>query len=213
MQPADGACFDIDVRRRLGDRDIVWRFRSDARLTAVVGPSGVGKTSLLNMVAGLLRPDAGHVVVGGRCLFDAAAGIDVPVERRRIGYVFQEARLFPHCRVAANLAYGLRRGGETGGLGLSVEAMADFLGIGALLDRWPAGLSGGEARRVAIGRALLSAPDCLLLDEPLGGLDGARREAIMGLIERVRDGLGVPILYVSHDRNEVERLSGKIIFP
>ena len=203
------AVFDIAVRRQMGEREIVWRFRSDARLTAVVGPSGAGKTSLLAMVAGLLRPDAGHIAVGGETLFDSTAGIDRPAERRRIGYVFQEARLFPHRRVAANLAYGRR--GAVGALGMTLEDMADFLGIDGLLGRWPGSLSGGEAQRVAIGRALLSDPACLLMDEPLAALDRARREDIMTLIERIRDRLAVPILYVSHDAEEVKRLSGKIV--
>lgn len=210
-----GPVFDIAVRRRLGEREIVWRFCSDARLTAVVGPSGAGKTSLLAMVAGLLRPDAGHIAVGGERLFDSAAGIDRPAERRRIGYVFQEARLFPHRRVAANLAYGLRGSGaaRVGALGMTLEEVADFLGITDLLGRWPGSLSGGEAQRVAIGRALLSDPACLLMDEPLAALDRARREDIMALIERIRDRLAVPILYVSHDAEEVKRLSGKIVAP
>ena len=129
-------------------------------------------------------------------------------ERRAAGYVFQDARLFPHYRVRGNLLYGATR---ADGQGMELEEMADFLGIAHLLDRWPRTLSGGEAQRVAIGRALLSGPRFLLMDEPLASLDAARRREIMGLIERVRDELGLPILYVSHDRGEVERLAGTVV--
>lgn len=199
--------FDIDVAADLGDARVGACFASDARLTALVGPSGAGKTSILNMVAGLLRPKRGRVVVGGETLYDAGKGIDVPPERRRAGYVFQEARLFPHRRVSANLLYGHRIAPpEHRWIGL--DEVTGFLGIGHLLDRWPRTLSGGEARRVAIGRALLSGPRFLLMDEPLSSLDGARREEIMAVIERIRDELRIPILYVTHDEAEVERLAG-----
>ena len=199
--------FDVDVRRRMGpDAEVAVRFTSGPGLTALFGPSGVGKTSVLAMVAGLLRPDAGHVRVGGETLF--GEGEDVAAERRAAGYVFQDARLFPHYRVRGNLLYGATR---ADGQGMELEEMADFLGIAHLLDRWPRTLSGGEAQRVAIGRALLSGPRFLLMDEPLASLDAARRREIMGLIERVRDELGLPILYVSHDRGEVERLAGTVV--
>ncbi len=168
------------------------------------GPSGVGKTSVLNMIAGLLRPDAGHVRVDGETLFDAASGVDLPPERRGAGYVFQEPRLFPHLRVRANLLYGAT----------SDERLAEtiaLLDIAPLLDRWPRSLSGREARRVAIGRALLAEPRFLLLDEPLSSLDRARREEIMGLIERLRDNVGLPILMVTHDAAEADRLGTRIV--
>lgn len=202
--------FDIAVRRRLGDRDIAAQFHSDARLTALFGPSGAGKTSLLNMVAGLLRPDAGHIAIDGETLFDAAADVDIAPERRRAGYIFQDGRLFPHRRVRWNLLYGQRLA-QAEHRWIDLAEVVDFLGLHALLDRWPATLSGGEAQRVAIGRALLSGPRFLLMDEPLSSLDAARREEIMRVIERVRDTLAIPILYVSHDRGEVERLAGRII--
>ena len=199
--------FDVDVRRRMGpDAEVAVRFASDAGLTALFGRSGVGKTSVLAMVAGLLRPDVGHVRVGGEIVF--GQGVDVPAERRAAGYVFQDARLFPHYRVRGNLLYGA---GRAGGRGMGLDEVADFLGIAHLLDRWPRTLSGGEAQRVAIGRALLSGPRFLLMDEPLASLDQARRQEIMGLIERVRDELALPILYVSHDRGEVERLAGAVV--
>lgn len=199
--------FDVDVTRRLGDRTIAVRFTAPAGLTALFGASGAGKTSVLNMIAGILRPDAGRIVVGGTLLFDSAARIDVPARARGAGYIFQDGRLFPHRRVRANLLYGARRSqGQT-----SLDDIVDLLGIGDLLERWPATLSGGEVQRVAIGRALLSGPRFLLMDEPLAGLDRARRDRLLPVIERVRDALRLPILYVSHDAAEVARLSGQVI--
>nr|WP_294816996.1 ATP-binding cassette domain-containing protein [uncultured Sphingomonas sp.] len=199
--------FDVDVAKRLGDAEIACRIEGGAGLTVLFGPSGAGKTSVLNMVAGLIEPDRGHVRVSGEDLFDAALGLDLPPERRRAGYVFQEARLFPHKRVRANLLYGWRSGEGA----VDVDETIALLGLAGLLDRWPRTLSGGEARRVAIGRALLSNPRFLLLDEPLSSLDRARREEIMGLIERLRDALGLPILMVTHDRAEAERLGSRIV--
>lgn len=196
--------FDVDVRVRRGEREIVASFATGAGVTVLVGPSGVGKTSVLHMIAGLLRPDAGHVRVGGRILFDVAGGVDLPPERRHAGYVFQEARLFPHRRVRANMLYGARDDAALG-------ATAATLDIAHLLDRWPRTLSGGEARRVAIGRALLSDPDFLLLDEPLSSLDPVRREEAMRAIERVRDAARVPILLVTHDREEAARLGDHVV--
>ncbi len=201
--------FDVDVRRRMGpNTEVAIGFATGPGLTALFGPSGAGKTSVLGMIAGLIRPDAGHVRVAGETLFDLDAAIDMPCARRAAGYVFQDARLFPHLRVRANLRYGQRRATTPA---MSLEAMAAFLGIDHLLDRWPRTLSGGEAQRVAIGRALLSGPRFLLMDEPLASLDTARRGEVMILIERVRDQLGLPILYVSHDRGEVDRLAGTVV--
>jgi molybdate transport system ATP-binding protein len=158
------------------------------------------------MIAGLIPPERGHVRVGGRTLFDAAAKIDVPPEHRRIGYVFQDDRLFPHRRVRANLLYGHHLAAP-GDRWMGLDEATAFLGIGHLLDRWPGSLSGGEARRVAIGRALLSGPAALLMDEPLSSLDQPRREEIMAVIERIRDELRIPILYVTHDAAEADRLA------
>ncbi|MBK6707932.1 MAG: ATP-binding cassette domain-containing protein [Sphingomonadales bacterium] len=202
--------FEIAVERRLGDAIICADFTSGAGLTALFGPSGAGKTSILNMVAGLLRPDRGRIAIGGELLFDSAAGIAMPVEARRAGYVFQDGRLFPHKRVRDNLLYGWNRA-LPANRWMNLDDAVAFLGIGHLLDRWPRTLSGGEAQRVAIGRALLSGPRFLLMDEPLSSLDAARREEIMGVIERLRDELALPILYVSHDRSEVERLAGQVV--
>lgn len=202
--------FDVQAERRLGERFIAADFVSDSGLTALFGPSGAGKTSLLNMVAGLLRPDAGRIVVGGAVLFDAATGTNLPARQRRAGYVFQDGRLFPHKRVRDNLLYGWKLA-RPEDRWMDLDEATRFLGIVHLLDRWPRTLSGGEAQRVAIGRALLSGPRFLLMDEPLASLDRARREEIMAVIERLRDELKLPILYVSHDRDEVARLANHVV--
>jgi molybdate transport system ATP-binding protein len=202
--------FEIRVRRRVGAMNVCLDLQAEPGLTALFGPSGAGKTSLLNMVAGLLRPDSGRIAVAGKVLFDSREGIDLPPERRRAGYVFQDGRLFPHKRVRANLLYGFHLAAPRHRW-LDFEEAVAFLGIGDLLNRWPATLSGGEAQRVAMGRALLSGPRFLLMDEPLSSLDAPRRSEIMAVIERIRDGLKLPILYVSHDRAEVERLATRIV--
>ena len=199
--------FDIALTYRAGEQVRNIAIRSDAGLIAITGPSGVGKTTLLNCIAGLDRPLAGHVRIGGSTLFDSSAGIDLPPERRHAGYVFQDLRLFPHRTVAANLAYGERP--EAHWM-TPPEALA-FLGIAHLARRYPPTLSGGEAKRVAIGRALLSAPRFLLLDEPLTSLDAARAEEIVRLLERIRDELKLPTLLVSHTASEVARLAGEVV--
>ncbi|MGU3391320.1 ATP-binding cassette domain-containing protein [Sphingomonas sp. M1A8_2b] len=195
--------FEIDIDKRLGDARVSLTLEAGDGATVLFGPSGIGKSSVLNMVAGLLRPDRGRIAVDGETLF--GDGIDIPPERRRAGYVFQEARLFQHMRVRANLLYGVRGEAER------FEDIIDFLGIGHLLDRWPRTLSGGEAQRVAIGRALLSQPRFLLLDEPLSSLDRARREEIMLAIEHVRDVMRLPILMVTHDPEEAERIGNRVV--
>ena len=197
--------FEVDVAKRLGEVEIAVAFASDAGVTALFGPSGSGKTSILNMIAGLLVPDRGRIAVGGKTLF--ADGVDLPPEERHAGYVFQDGRLFPHLRVRANLLYGAAPGKG----GVTLDEVVDLLGLDHLLVRWPRTLSGGEAQRVAIGRALLSNPRFLLLDEPLASLDRARADEIMTMIERVRDALRLPILYVSHNRAEVDRLAGQVV--
>jgi molybdate transport system ATP-binding protein len=195
--------FEVDVMLRRGEREIALRFATGPGITALVGPSGVGKTSLLLAIAGLLRPDRGRIAAGGEVLVDTAAGVWLTPEKRACGMVFQEHRLFPHLSVRRNLRYGMKRDDLVG--------MADFLGIAPLLHRMPRSLSGGEAQRVALGRALLSAPRFLLLDEPLSALDGLRRGEIMALIERLRDETGLPMLYVSHEPREVERLADHVV--
>jgi molybdate transport system ATP-binding protein len=208
LLPSTGPTFRIDIWHRLGDRRIACKVDAGPGITVLSGPSGVGKTTVLNMVAGLLRPDGGHIYVRDVPLFDSALGIDVVPEQRHLGYIFQDARLFPHLRVRGNLLYGVCDRADTVN---ALEEMASFLGVASLLDRWPSTLSVGEAQRVAIGRALLTRPSCLLMDEPLASIDRARRADILRLVERLRDEVGVPILYVTHDPSEAERLSTRII--
>lgn len=202
--------FDVAITVPRGRRDVRVSITPTPGITALFGPSGAGKTTVLDAVAGLVSPSQGHVRIGGETLFDAAQAIDTPPERRGIGYVFQDGRLFPHLSVEANLRYGQRRAEPTRAIITLAEA-ADFLGIAALLPRSPRTLSGGEAQRVAIGRALLSGPRALLMDEPLASLDSDRREGILAVIERIRDDLALPILYVSHDRAEVDRLAAQVV--
>lgn len=196
--------FDIAVQVRRGDTLVGATLRTGPGVTVLFGRSGAGKTTILHMVAGLIRPDSGHIRVAGRQLFDRDAGLDLPPERRRAGYVFQETRLFPHRRVRANLLYGAKRDA-------ALATTAAMLDIAHLLDRWPRSLSGGEARRVAIGRALLSEPEFLLLDEPLASLDAARAEEVMRTLETLRDELRIPMLLVTHDRGEAERLGNQVV--
>ncbi|MBC2665220.1 ATP-binding cassette domain-containing protein [Novosphingobium flavum] len=202
--------FDVDLTLRRGGKTIAARFSGGEGITALFGPSGAGKTSVLDMVAGLVRPDAGRIVVGGEVLFDSAKGVNLPPERRRCGYVFQDLRLFPHRKVRDNLLFGWRLA-RPEARWLSLGDAVDFLGIAHLLDRAPASLSGGEAQRVAIGRALLSGPAFLAMDEPLSSLDHSRREEILRLVTRIRDELRLPILYVSHDPAEIDRLEATVI--
>lgn len=201
--------FDVDFALRIGEIELSPAFSTSAGLTVLFGPSGAGKTTVLNVVAGLVRPPQGRVTVNGKVLYDAAAGVDLPAHRRRAGYVFQEPRLFPHLSVRQNLFYGAARGSEA--KRIDPQEMIEVLGLAPLLDRRPRSLSGGEARRVAIGRALMSDPSFLLLDEPLASLDRARREEIMRMIEHLRDHLALPILMVTHDAGEAERLASHII--
>ena len=198
--------FDIHVRRMIGERSVALSCRTDASLVALVAPSGAGKTSILDMVAGIRTPDRGRIVIGGKTMFDSEAGINVPAEQRQIGYVFQDRRLFPHMRVQANLLYGRRDGAA-----IEIDEVTAFLGIAHLLDRWPRTLSGGEAQWVAIGRALLSAPRALLMDEPLASLDRERKAGILDAINQIHRRSPIPILYVTHDMGEAERLSAHII--
>ena len=202
--------FDVDVVLRRGARDIACRFASPGGITALIGPSGVGKSSVLEAIAGLLRPASGKITVGGTVLFDSAARLDLAPERRACGMVFQDMRLFPHRSVEGNLLFGHRLAPPERRWFSLAEACA-FLDIAPLLPRRPRTLSGGEAQRVAIGRALLSGPRFLLMDEPLSSLDEARAEAILRVIERIRDELALPVLLVSHDRAEVARLADHVV--
>ncbi len=188
------------------------RFGVGGGLTALFGRSGAGKTSIVNAVAGLLRPQHGYVAIDGTVLLDTAQSISVPAHRRRIGYVFQEARLFPHLTVRHNLLFGrwlARR--ASGPPATRFDDVVELLGISKLLSRRPGRLSGGEKQRVAIGRALLAHPRLLLMDEPLASLDQARREEILPYLERLRDQGRIPILYVSHAAAELARLATTVV--
>jgi molybdate transport system ATP-binding protein len=201
----------VDVEKRLGDFFLAAKFETGSGVTALFGPSGAGKTTLVNMIAGLLTPDRGRMALDDTVLFDSAARIDVPAHRRRIGYVFQEGRLFPHLTVAQNLDYGRRMSG------LSADAaqrdhIIDLLDIRPLLERRPGRLSGGERQRVAIGRALLMRPRLLLLDEPLASLDARRKADILPYLERLRDEAKVPMVYVSHQASEVRRIATAVVW-
>jgi molybdenum ABC transporter, ATP-binding protein len=182
----------------------------DHGITALFGPSGCGKSTVVNAIAGLLRGHEGRIALDGTVLFDSARGINLPLRARRIGYVFQDARLFPHMRVRANLLYGFRRAPKENRR-IAVDQVIDLLGISTLLDRYPAGLSGGERQRVGLGRALLAQPRLLLMDEPLAALDPERKADILPYIERLRDDLGLPVVYVSHAIEEVARLADMLV--
>jgi len=200
----------VDIEQRLGAFGLRARFTSSGRLTALFGPSGSGKSSLISVIAGLTRPDKGRVEVEGRVLVDTEAGIFVPKHKRRIGMVFQEALLFPHMSVAHNLRFG-RWFTPPAERYVDMDAVVDLLGIGPLMDRRPGKLSGGEKQRVAIGRALLTSPRLLLMDEPLASLDEARKAEILPYIERLRDETKIPIVYVSHSVAEVARLASDVV--
>jgi molybdate transport system ATP-binding protein len=200
----------VDASRQLGEFSIEASFASEGRVTGLFGASGAGKTSLINMIAGLLRPDRGSIVIDGETLDDTAARVHVPAHRRRIGYVFQDARLFPHLDVRQNLDYG-RRMNRLADDPAQRARVTDLLDIGGLLDRRPGQLSGGERQRVALGRALLSKPRLLLLDEPLGSLDEERKVEILPYLVRLRDEANVPMVYVSHDAAEMRQLATQIV--
>ena len=187
--------FTLDIHERLS-----------ARVTALFGPSGSGKTTVLDAIAGLRRPASGTIAIDSRVLFDRAAGVDLPPHRRHVGYVAQDVALFPHMTVRQNVLYGRRQGQK-----LALEAVAGMLEIEALLDRRVPQLSGGERQRVAVARALMSVPEVLLFDEPLAAVDVERRRRIWPYLERVRDDLRVPIVYVTHDPVEVERLADHVV--
>jgi molybdate transport system ATP-binding protein len=202
----------LSVAVRLQRKDFLLdvAFEGGSGITALVGPSGSGKTTILNIIAGTLRPDSGCVAVSGGVLTDVEKCIFVPCHRRRVGFVFQDAQLFPHLTVEQNIKFGRWFTSADNG-GPPLDVVTRELGIAGLLKRRPATLSGGEKQRVALARALLSSPRILLMDEPLSGVDDARRNEIMALIERVRDEFGIPIVYVTHSRNEVQRLATRVV--
>jgi molybdate transport system ATP-binding protein len=201
---------EVDVEKTLGNFGLSASFTSTGKVTALFGRSGAGKSTLLNMIAGLVEPDRGAIRLDEEVFFDSRRRIDRSLRRRRIGYVFQEGRLFPHYSVRGNLMYGRKRARRKYRWG-SFDQIVGLLGIGDLLDRRPASLSGGEKQRVAIGRALLASPRLLLMDEPLASLDAARKEEILPYIERLRDEMKLPMVYVSHSVDEVTRLADDLV--
>src|SRR5262245_61409716 len=201
--------FAFRLRKTRGDFTLEIEVAAVGGVVALFGRSGCGKSTAVNLIAGLLAADEGRIEIGGEVLFDSRQRIDVPAEQRRIGYVFQDARLFPHYTVQGNLEYGARR--ARGESFIELDRIVELLGIEGLLMRRPAQLSGGERQRVAIGRALLSQPRLLLLDEPLASLDRARRDEVLPYLERLRDSLAVPIVYVSHQFDEVLRLATHVV--
>jgi molybdate transport system ATP-binding protein len=202
---------EVDIHHSQGDFTLAARFAAPSGLTALFGRSGAGKSTLINIIAGLIRPQRGKVIVDGQTLVDTERGVFIAKHRRRVGYVFQDSRLFPHLSVRQNLLYGRWFAKGDGGAAGDFDSVTALLGIAALLDRRPESLSGGEHQRVAIGRALLARPRLLLMDEPLASLDEARRAEIMPYVERLRDEAGVPILYVSHSLAEVARLATTVV--
>lgn len=201
---------EVEIRHRFSGLDLNVTFEAGAGVTALFGPSGAGKSSVVNAIAGLLRPDAGRIALTETVLFDDKAGVNIPVARRRIGYVFQDGRLFPHMSVAGNMTYGARY--APGGLDRAeMNRVVNLLGLDALLERRPLTLSGGEKQRVALARAWLSRPRLLLMDEPLAALDEPRKDEIFPYLERLRDVVRVPIIYVSHNLSEVARLADDLV--
>jgi molybdate transport system ATP-binding protein len=200
----------VNVEQQLAEFSLCAAFTTHRGATALFGPSGAGKTSLVNMLAGLSAPDRGRITLDDTVLFDSDTGIDVPTHRRRIGYVFQEGRLFPHLTVASNLDYGRRMSGLPHDPS-EIARIVGLLDIGHLLDRRPGKLSGGERQRVAVGRALLMRPRLLLLDEPLASLDAARKREILPYLETLRDEARMPMVYVSHNPGELRRIATSVV--
>ncbi|QUS38179.1 molybdenum ABC transporter ATP-binding protein [Tardiphaga alba] len=200
----------VDIFKQLGNFSLEVAFTTEGRVTGLFGSSGAGKTSLVSIIAGLVTPDRGVIAIDKAVLYDRSKHIDLPAYRRRIGYVFQDARLFPHLSVAQNLDYG-RRMNFLNRDDADEKRITDMLDIGHLLERRPGGLSGGERQRVALGRALLAKPRLLLLDEPMGALDDARKAEIMPYLIRLRDEGDVPMVLVSHDADEMRQLATNVV--
>jgi molybdate transport system ATP-binding protein len=201
----------VDIRKRYGDFQLGAAFAADGpQVTALFGRSGAGKSCLVRLLAGLDRPESGRIQLGERILVDMAHGIFLPAYQRRVGLVFQDSRLLPHYSVRGNLTFGLKRTPRAERF-VDFDQVVALLGLGALLDRRPASLSGGEKQRVAIGRALLSSPQMLLMDEPLASLDGARKAELLPYIARLAEHFRLPVLYVSHDPEEILRIAGNML--
>jgi len=201
---------DVDIEQRLGAFHLNVKFAADAPIVGLFGRSGAGKSTVINAIAGITKPLRGSIRINDSVLFDASKGVDLPPDKRRVGYVFQDPLLFPHLDVEANLLYGQRRRSSAERF-IEPAQVIDLLGLRALLRRAPKTLSGGEKQRVAIGRALLAQPRILLMDEPLAALDVPRKTEILDYIERLRDDLHVPIVYVSHSVPEITRLADTVV--
>ena len=198
-----------DIAKRLDDFSLDVSFEAGGGVTALFGRSGAGKSTIVKAIAGLVRPDRGRIEVGDAVLFDAGQRVDMPAHRRRAGVVFQDGRLFPHMSVKQNLLYGFARAG--GEKRIEADQVVSVLGLGALMARRPATLSGGERQRVAVGRALLAQPRVLLMDEPLASLDSARKSDVLPYLEELNARFGIPIIYVTHDADEVLRLASDVV--
>lgn len=199
------------LRKTLGDLTIDLTFQSDqARVIALFGPSGAGKTSVISMIAGLIRPDSGKIKLNGSTFFDSQVGTNMPPEQRRIGYVFQDGKLFPHLTVKSNLEYGMKLVPKIHRQ-VNFDEVVDLLGIRSLLFRRPARLSGGEKQRVAIGRALLTSPKLLLMDEPLASLDADRKQEVLPFVRSLKEVYNIPIIYVSHLPEEVASIADRVL--
>lgn len=199
--------FEAEISHRFARFDLDVALTGRDGVTVLFGPSGSGKSTFIRAIAGVLRPDQGRIVLGDDVVFDARAGVQVPAHKRRLGYVFQDGRLFPHLDVTQNLRFGATRGADQ----IAERDVVELLGLGDLLERRPATLSGGERQRVALGRALLSGPRMLLMDEPLAALDGPRKDEILPYLSQLKSEAGVPILYVTHAVEEVARLADHVV--
>jgi molybdate transport system ATP-binding protein len=202
---------DVDIEQRLGAFELRVAFRAEAPIVGLFGRSGSGKTSVVNALAGTSRPQRGRIVINGETLFDSDRGIDLPPDKRRLGYVFQDGLLFPHLDVESNLRYGLHRAPLAARV-IDPAHVIHLLGLKTLLHRLPDKLSGGEKQRVAIGRALLAQPRLLLMDEPLSSLDAGAKAEILPYLERLHRTLAIPALYVSHDAVEIARLADRVLY-
>jgi len=202
---------EVNVRKQLGAFIINVAFSTEGPgITAIFGPSGAGKTSVTNMVAGLLKPDEGRIYVDNEPIFDSQKGVNVTPNKRRLGYIFQEGRLFPHLSVKSNLTYGMKLIPKKERR-LSFDKVLDLLDLAALLHRRPSKLSGGEKQRVAIGRALLTSPSLLLMDEPLSSLDGQLKAEILPFVSKMQKEFMIPVLYVSHSIDEILSIADRVV--
>lgn len=197
---------EINVSKQLGQLVLQVDVKISSNITALFGVSGSGKSSIINLVSGLIQPDQGYIKLKGKTLFDSKTRINIPVHQRKMGYVFQDGRLFPHYSVKGNLCYGMSHKSA-----VNFEQILHLLGLENLLNRYPISLSGGEKQRVAIGRALLSEPDMLLMDEPLSALDLPRKQELLSYLERLAQQIDIPILYVTHSLNELVQLAEEVI--